>query len=560
MRLSFLSLFAEVVGILSLFTMLLAFPLIRAELPIFWTTTAVRVLIGFFEILFVLGVYCSGKLRLPAFSSRSWIHHLALFWLLWSALSLVLADNPAAALVRQSEWYLHLLFAVALWSSLASEKALAGKIIKAILGGFLIYCLIFLYRWYAIYPEPQLHNWLTGMPGFSNIRHFGYYAMISVILSAFPLFVNRGNKGSRVLHFALMAGCWGALIWSGSRGSVFAVLFSLVLLAFIIPVAWRKRLLLYQAAAFTAGAYLSHFLGVNLRGFGLEYFWSSMKEPTISGFSSGRNEIWIDALPAVWAHPFLGVGADGFNFVPRTMHLWVSHPHNLLLQAAIDWGIPGLLFTCLLLLVVLRHFVVQLRQLEGISGEKIVSIWAFTALCMLAMIDGPFYHAHSMALTACLLAVALQIPPYLKQPELISPRPALMAFILAPLAAVLVVHLWLISAQLKEPAPEPESLVVKLARVLPTDISYSTRWAEAWADKYPEEAIQWLNWGNDYVRFNRKAAFMLAEAEIYMQQKRWPEAKVPLEKALSFFPHPKVEKRIMRHLLTIDQESPSSDR
>lgn len=549
---------AEACAILSLFTILLAFPLIRSGLPDFGTVSADRALISLFEIMFVFCIVCSGKVQVPAFLPQSWISCVALLWLLWSVLSLVLAEHFAAALVRQSEWYLHLLFTGTLWSYIRSEKMLAGNIIKAILGGFFLYCLLILYCWYNIYPDPHLHNWLTEMPGFSNIRHFGHYAMVAVILSSFPIFNSHGTKGRQFLYFAMMSCCWGALIWSGSRGPILAALFSLMLLSFFIPASIRKRLLFYQATAFAAGTYLSHFYRVDLHGLGLKYLADSMNETTVSGFSSGRTDIWMETIPAVLGHPFFGMGADGFIFIPRTTNLWIAHPHNLFLQAAIDWGLPGLLFTCVLLFAALRHFFVQLRQQEGISSERIVSIWGVTALCMLALIDGPFYHAHSLAISACLLAIALKISPEMMQPVGMAPSPSLMAFALVPLLAVLLAHLWIVSAQSKDSSPGPASLVVKLAHVLPTDISHSTRWAEKWTESSPAEAIKWLHWGHEHVRFSKKPAFIYAEAKIHIQQKRWREAKAHLQEALQLFPRPKVEERIRRDLDMIEQELSSA--
>lgn len=542
------------VAMLSLFAMLTFFPLIRSGLPLFGTPSTARVLMGLFEIIFVIGISFSGKFQIPIFSIRPWISCVAMLWLLWSFLALVFAEHPAAALVRQSEWYIHLLFGVTLWSCITADKKLAGNIIKAILGGFLLYCLFILYLWHIIYPSEHLHKWLIAMPGFNNIRHFGCYAMIAVILAAFPIFANQGRKWTRFIYFIIMAFCWGALIWSGSRGAILAIIFSMIILLFFIPAPVKKRLLFYQVPAFSAGAFLSSFYRVNLPCFGMEHFSASLKESTISGFSSGRTDIWMETIPAVLNSPFLGVGPDGFLFIPRTYDLSIAHPHNLFLQAALDWGLPGLIFTSLLIFAVLQNFCAQLRQRDGISGEKIVSIWGFTALCLLAMIDGPFYFAHSLALSSCLLAIALHHSPAMQQPAVrVAPFQSLIAFMRTPLLAVLVAHLWIVSSQLKEPPPEPDSLMVKLVHALPTDISFSTRWAEKWAESSPEEAIEWLHWGHEQVRFGLKPTFLYAEAQIHMQQKRWQEARMHLEEAHLLCPLPKGKELIRRDLDIIDQ-------
>ena len=81
-------------------------------------------------------------------------------------------------------------------------------------------------------------------------------------------------------------------------------------------------------------------------------------EGALSGWE-GRAEIWSRAIYAVQDFPFTGTGAGTFDRVAGILYPFflygpdaqVNHAHNLLLQVAVDLGIPGLIaFLAILLL------------------------------------------------------------------------------------------------------------------------------------------------------------------------------------------------------------------
>jgi putative inorganic carbon (HCO3(-)) transporter len=69
-----------------------------------------------------------------------------------------------------------------------------------------------------------------------------------------------------------------------------------------------------------------------------------------------RPEIWQRALQMIIDHPWTGIGLNAFPYViqtdypfPRFPDYLVPHAHNLYLQSAVDYGLPGLL--CVLVLI-----------------------------------------------------------------------------------------------------------------------------------------------------------------------------------------------------------------
>jgi putative inorganic carbon (HCO3(-)) transporter len=73
----------------------------------------------------------------------------------------------------------------------------------------------------------------------------------------------------------------------------------------------------------------------------------------------GRFELWSRSLDLVRDMPYTGAGAGTFEAIldtqfPFYLHgAWVEHAHNLLLQVAVDLGLPGLIAVLALLGLVL---------------------------------------------------------------------------------------------------------------------------------------------------------------------------------------------------------------
>jgi putative inorganic carbon (HCO3(-)) transporter len=127
----------------------------------------------------------------------------------------------------------------------------------------------------------------------------------------------------------------GLLLLAQSRSSWFGIAGGLALL-----LAWSSRRGRWLAAAAVA------LVAIALAGSTL----ASAAQAPLEGGLSDRREIWLRALYVIRDYPLTGLGLNAFRSVmPRLYPMYrtspdfnFAHAHNLLLQAAVDLGLPGL--------------------------------------------------------------------------------------------------------------------------------------------------------------------------------------------------------------------------
>lgn len=128
--------------------------------------------------------------------------------------------------------------------------------------------------------------------------------------------------------------------------------------------------------------------------------------------SSSRFAIWANTLQLIRAYPWFGVGFGEFNFAwslasfPDRPVAFFDHTHNLILQFAVELGIPGAL-----LLTVLLGFVLFVlgRQAWSESGTSIQRA-AFVAAMLIALhsqLEYPLWYSYFLLPTAFVLGVGL---------------------------------------------------------------------------------------------------------------------------------------------------------
>jgi putative inorganic carbon (HCO3(-)) transporter len=102
----------------------------------------------------------------------------------------------------------------------------------------------------------------------------------------------------------------------------------------------------------------------------------------------GRFELWSRSLYLIQDLPYTGIGAGAFEPMldtqfPFYLHgAWVEHAHNLLIQVALDLGLPGLIAFVALLMLALwcaRDAALIYRQ----AGQRALAALSWAALASL---------------------------------------------------------------------------------------------------------------------------------------------------------------------------------
>ncbi|MBS0445283.1 MAG: O-antigen ligase C-terminal domain-containing protein [Proteobacteria bacterium] len=132
--------------------------------------------------------------------------------------------------------------------------------------------------------------------------------------------------------------------------------------------------------------------------------------------SSSRFGIWSNTLSLIRMHPWLGVGFGEFNFAwsmtpfPGRPVAFFDHTHNLLLQFAVELGLPlAFVVTALLLYAFVMAFKSALRG-EGDAGTAPLERSAFAMVLMIGVhsqLEYPLWYAYFLLPTAFAFGLCL---------------------------------------------------------------------------------------------------------------------------------------------------------
>ena len=139
-----------------------------------------------------------------------------------------------------------------------------------------------------------------------------------------------------------------------------------------------------------------------------------------SDFSSSRVPVWRDTLELIRMHPLAGVGWGNFNFAwsltpfpQRSIHFF-DHTHNILVQFAVELGLPLTLLVCGLIGYALYGLAQQAtaeadgsaRAAIGASGARATLVIVLIA-GVHSMLEYPLWYAYFLLPTVLVWALAM---------------------------------------------------------------------------------------------------------------------------------------------------------
>jgi O-antigen ligase len=181
---------------------------------------------------------------------------------------------------------------------------------------------------------------------------------------------NKSQRGQLLFWSVLVVGNAIALVLTNSR-NVWGIAV-LAWLAFALYLGWR---LLVAGVTAAVGSILWASFGLEpgrqwLRSLVPAFFWARLSDQLYPNrpVAQLRSTQWQFAWWMTQERPWLGWGLR--NFTPlyeAKMHLWLGHPHNLLLMLTAEIGIPGTLLLCGLISWVLAQ------------GVLLIGVWSDVA-------------------------------------------------------------------------------------------------------------------------------------------------------------------------------------
>jgi O-antigen ligase len=247
---------------------------------------------------------------------------------------------------------------------------------------------------------------------FVNHNHFAGFVELSVLPGLALLLFSNVPREKRVLLGLFTAVSIGALLFSASRGGIFAFAFGFLLLCLFAGIFGRTtHAVLVASVVVVLSCVVITWLGATHTMGRFE----TMTEAAEMG-SSGRLTFYDGAWQIFRSHPWVGTGVGTFETVyPQYETKYtgdiVKHAHNDYLELLADAGVTGELFAVLLIVLLVALALGRLRAPEGKRGRAVAAgcLSACAALLAHSFVDFNF-HIPSNALLFILLALLATSP------------------------------------------------------------------------------------------------------------------------------------------------------
>lgn len=286
----------------------------------------------------------------------------ALLFLCWSFLTAAWAQSPGTALSGSLRFAMDLALFPIVYAGMRDQRRIRWVVVTFVAGTLLSVA----YGTAAGATTAGDPSRLAGALGDPNETAM---VLVAAAVLAFTLLGTSRRTGRRLLWLACGLASLGALVDTGSRGGLVALV-AAILTGIVLADRWRGRAVVAALVATAAGAVF--FLAVAPSG---------ASHITAGNGTDGRSTLWTLAVRAIESHPLQGLGTDNFagdakDFLLQPgattgAGLVVETPkvaHNIYLEIAADLGVVGLLLFLGIVVACLRCHLRAIRTLKQ-SGQ-----------------------------------------------------------------------------------------------------------------------------------------------------------------------------------------------
>ena len=230
---------------------------------------------------------------------------------------------------------------------------------------------------------------LSVLSGGTNVfgRNMGLLALVSLRL------VFDARRAPRMIGMVAAPVAALLVLLSGSRGSMLALFFGVIVYLFVRHVDWRVLLSVVAVAILGAIAVATRFGELAVLLFRDRFLIALF----VNQFFSYRDVLFLEAIRAGLQNPIIGLGLAGFKEVGT----YGGYPHNMFLEAFAEGGLPGLILLCLPFLKYAR------RWRRGMGPGDPLTVAGLGLLLVSSSLSGDLFDARGVFLLL-LMAVASQ--------------------------------------------------------------------------------------------------------------------------------------------------------
>ncbi|MBZ6378095.1 hypothetical protein B5C34_01565 [Pacificimonas flava] len=330
---------------------------------------------------------------------------LALFWVS----SVFVSQQPAFSLVRVLLWVVHGLFGLAVFEAAkAMTRHSMSRAAAGVACGVLLLAALTAVHIAAL-PASVLRGsdlpWDTMLPGFMSARQLGFTAAAAMGLLAGYLSLGAERRPEAAIAFAGLLVASALLCFSGTRSGVLAFVAGAVPTVFLCRTNLKARGVLAACGAILLGALASTLWVPEHPAFGIERILGIAAASPEGEISAGRTQLWMLTAGLIGDAPLLGHGENAALWLLKPFGYHHFQPHNIVLQAALSWGLPAALAAGYLAVRMWSGAAMAVRR----DNWAMPLFLALNTLLIMAMLDGVLHAGRTVQLAAALAAMLLAI-------------------------------------------------------------------------------------------------------------------------------------------------------
>ena len=305
-------------------------------------------------------------------------HMVAVFlllFLIWSLLSAMLSPNPDIAfsgtIYRREGWFTYLFYAGLFCCGYQLRNLIQIRKLLATLCGTASFLSLL-----SILHMPWMKIWLgiePAMSVFHNSNHYAYFLCMAILASLTGYLVNAKSKTAALLYLISFSLTSSALILNQSFGPYLAVIFGL-LMVLVLTMLYKRDLMRMVVLATSIFVVLSLLLNQVSQHL-LQDLWLTLTgirqitsgDELAGSAGSGRWRLWVAAFQFMLERPLFGFGPDNLGQAYLDLGIEIDRPHNEILQFAASLGIPAALLYGMAVLIHLRDWFWQRRQVTVLA-------------------------------------------------------------------------------------------------------------------------------------------------------------------------------------------------
>lgn len=248
---------------------------------------------------------------------------------------------------------------------------------------------IFLLNMWRSLSMPEDYNWVTGLPFFSNIRHFSDFISICFFSSLFiSIFIN--DKRIKFIYAIFSILILACILWTGSRAAYVGIFFASLVVFFN----FNKKVKIYILFIYFAALILSFYFQTNNPSLGFLRSFSKNINTSANQFSSGRYQLYKEILEWISYKPIMGYGGEAV----RLLNLKFLQAHNSILQILLEFGFIGLFFIILIFYLFYTDF-----KHKKLNPIQIFCTTIVLNILIASLFNGGAYYVVTMSLMCLFL-------------------------------------------------------------------------------------------------------------------------------------------------------------